>query len=83
MSDKRHRRKNGYTVLIVSDSAEKNQRKFHINTGVLFAAAFVLLLAGVCYAEYTLILSHGATERSEAYVEQISLLQAENEQLKG
>lgn len=83
MSEKRHRRKNGYTLLIVSDSAEKNQRKYHINTGVLFAAAFLLLLAAVCYAEYTLILSHGATERSEAYVEQISVLQAENEQLKG
>ncbi len=82
MSEKRHRRKNGYTVMIVSDSAEKNQKKYHFNTGILFAVAFILLLAGVCYAEYTLILSHGATERSEAYVEQLSALQAENEQLK-
>lgn len=82
MSEKRHKRKNGYTVMIISDSAEKNQKKFHFNTGVFFAVAFVLLLAVVCYAEYTLILSHGATERSETYVEQISSLQMENEQLK-
>ena len=82
MSEKRHKRKNGYTVMIISDSAEKNQKKFHFNTGVFWAVAFVLLLAVVCYAEYTLILSHGATERSETYVEQISILQMENEQLK-
>lgn len=82
MNDKRHKRKSGYTVMIVSDSAEKNQKKFHINTSVLFGMAFLLFLAAVCYAEYTLILSHGATERSETYVEQISLLQTENEQLK-
>lgn len=82
MGDKRHKRKSGYTVMIVSDSAEKNQKKFHVNTGILFGVAFVLLLAAVCYAEYTLILSHGATERSESYVEQILALQTENEQLK-
>lgn len=82
MSEKRHKRKNGYTVMIISDSAERNQKEFHVNTGILFAVAFVLLLAAVCYAEYTLILSHGATERSESYVEQIAALQAENEQLK-
>lgn len=82
MSDKRHKRKNGYTIVIVSDSAEKNQKKFHLNMGVLFGIAFILLLAVICYAEYTMILSHGATERSEAYVGQIAVLQTENDQLK-
>lgn len=82
MASKRHKRKNGYTIMIVSDSAEKNQKKFHINMGVPVAVGFVLLLAAVCYVEYTAILSHGATVRSETYVEQIVALQTENEQLK-
>lgn len=82
MSSKRHKRKVGYTIMIVSDSAHTNQKKFHINTGILSIVAFVLLVAAVCYAEYTTILMHGATERSEAYAGQITVLQAENEQLK-
>lgn len=82
MDTKRHKRKTGYTVMIVSDYADKKQKKFHVNTGILYTVAFVLLLAIVCYAEYTAILSHGATTRSEAYVEQIAALQSENEQLK-
>lgn len=82
MASKRHKRKNGYTVMIVSDSTEKNLKKFHVNMGALSIVAFVLLLAAVCYAEFTAILSHGATERSETYVEQIIALQDENEQLK-
>lgn len=82
MASKRHKRKNGYTVMLVSDSTEKNLKKFHINAGVLSAVAFVLFLAAVCYAEYTAILSHGATERSGMYVAQIVKLQDENGQLK-
>lgn len=81
MASKRHKRKNGYTIMIVSDSVEKNQKKFHINTGILSIAAFVLLVAAVCYAEYTTILMRGATRRSETYVEQIAGLQEENERL--
>lgn len=81
MSDKRHKRKHGYTIMIISDSAEKNQKKFHVNTEILSGVAFVLLLAAVCYAEYTAILSHGATKRSETYVLQIATLQQENKQL--
>ena len=82
MSSKRHKRKVGYTIMIVSDSAHTNQKKFHIKTGILSIVAFVLLVAAVCYAEYTTILMHGATERSEAYAGQITELQTENEQLK-
>ena len=81
MASKRHKRKAGYTIMIVSDSVEKNQKKIHINTGILSIVAFVLLVVTVCYAEYTTILMHGATERSETYVEQIAELQTENEQL--
>lgn len=81
MASKRHKRKTGYTIMIVSDSVEKNQKKFHINTGILSVAAFVLLVAAICYAEYTTILMRGATRRSEAYVEQIAGLQEENERL--
>lgn len=81
MASKRHKRKNGYTIMIVSDSVEKNQKKIHINTGILSIVAFVLLVVAVCYAEYTTILMHGATERSEAYVGKIAALQKENEQL--
>ena len=81
MASKRHKRKVGYTIMIVSDSVEKNQKKFHINTGLLSIVAFVLLVVVVCYAEYTTILMHGATERSEVYAGQIAALQEENEQL--
>lgn len=82
MASKRHRRKTGYTIMIVSDSVEKNQKKFHINTGILSIVAFVLLVVAICYAEYTTILMRGATKRSEGYVGQIAALQEENEQLK-
>jgi len=81
MASKRHKRKVGYTIMIVSDSVEKNQKKFHINTGLLSIVAFVLLLAVICYAEYTTILMHGATERSEVYAGQIAELQKDNKQL--
>lgn len=81
MASKRHKRKVGYTIMIVSDSVEKNQKKFHINTGILSIVAFVLLVVVVCYAEYTTILMHGATERSEIYAGQIAELQKENEAL--
>lgn len=81
MASKRHKRKVGYTIMIVSDSAQTNQKKFHINTGILSIVAFVLLVVVVCYAEYTTILMHGATERSEAYAGQIAVLQKENAQL--
>ena len=81
MASKRHKRKVGYTIMIVSDSVEKNQKKFHINTGILSIVAFVLLVVVVCYAEYTTILMHGATERSEVYAGQIAELQKDNEQL--
>lgn len=82
MASKRHKRKNGYTIMIVSDSVEKNQKKFHINTGILSIVVFVLLVVAICYAEYTTILMRGATKRSETYVGQIAELQAENEQLE-
>lgn len=81
MDSKRHKRKAGYTIMIVSDSVEKNQKKFHIHTGFLSIVAFVLLVAVVCYAEYTTILMHGATERSEVYAGQIAELQKENDAL--
>lgn len=81
MSSRRHKRKAGYTIMFVSDSVEKNQKKFHINTGILSVVAFVLLVIVICYAEYTTILMHGATERSEVYAGQIAALQKENEQL--
>lgn len=83
MASKRHRRKVGYTIMIVSDSVEKNQKKFHINTGLLSIVAFVLLVVVICYAEYNIILMHGATERSEIYAGQIAKLQKENEALLG
>lgn len=83
MASKRHRRKVGYTIMIVSDSVEKNQKKFHINTGLLSIVAFVLLVIVICYAEYNIILTHGATERSEIYAGQIAELQKENEALLG
>ena len=82
MASKRHKRKNGYTVMIVSDSTEKNLKKFHINMGAVSTVLFAILLAAVCYAEFTAILSHGATERSETYAGQIVALQDENEQLR-
>lgn len=81
MASKRHKRKTGYTIMIVSDSVEKNQKKIHVNTGILSIVAFVLLVVVICYAEYTTILMHGATERSENYVAQIASLQAEREEL--
>lgn len=83
MASKRHRRKVGYTIMIVSDSVEKNQKKFHIDTGLLSIVAFVLLVVVICYAEYNIILMHGATERSEIYAGQIAKLQKENEALLG
>lgn len=81
MASKRHRRKVGYTIMIVSDSVEKNQKKFHINTGLLSIVAFVVMVVVICYAEYSIILTHGATERSEIYAGQIAELQKENKAL--
>ena len=75
MASKRHKRKTGYTIMIVSENEEKNQKKIHINTGILSIVAFVLLVVAICYAEYTTILMHGATERSETYVGEIARLQ--------
>lgn len=81
MASKRHKRKTGYTIMIVSDSVEKNQKKIHVNTGILSVVAFILLVVVICYAEYTTILMHGATERSETYVAQIADLRKEREEL--
>lgn len=81
MGDKRHKGKNGYTIIIMPDSAEKNEKKFHVNMAVLSVWAFVFLLAAICYAEYTAILMHGATERSKGYAEQIAALQKSNGEL--
>ena len=81
MGTKKHKRKAGYTIMIVSDSVEKSPKKIHIDMGRLSLAAFMLLLVVVCYAEYTTILMHGATVRSESYAEQIAALQKDNESL--
>ena len=82
MSEKRHKRKSGYTVMIVSDSTEKNQGGFHLDMRTMYLVAFVSALLLICYAEYTGILAHGATARSETYAGQIMELQKENEALK-
>lgn len=74
-----------YTVMIISDSAKKHHKEFHIRAGAVGAVsvtAFALLVLMVCYMVYSSITLSDSMERSKKQLEQIAQLQEANEQLE-
>ena len=74
-----------YTVMIISDSAKRHHKEFHIKAGAVGAvslAAFALLAFMICYIVYSSITLSDSMERSRKQVEQINQLKEANEQLE-
>lgn len=74
-----------YTVMIISDSAKRHHREFHIKAGAVGAVSFVafsLLVCMICYVVYSSITLSDSMERSRAQLEQIQQLEEANEQLE-
>lgn len=77
--------KTSYTVMIMSDSAKKHHREFHIRAGAVGAVtvfAFALFVAAICYVVYSSITLSDSMERSRRQLDQIALIKAANEQLQ-
>lgn len=74
-----------YTVMIISDSAKKHHREFHIRAGAVGAVTlmtFALFVAAVCYVVYSSITLSNSMERSKNHLEQIAQMKEANEQLE-
>ena len=77
--------KTSYTVMIMSDSAKKHHREFHIRAGAVGAVsvfAFALFVAAICYVVYSSITLSDSMERSRKQLDQIAQLKEANEQLE-
>lgn len=77
--------KTSYTVMIMSDSAKKHHREFHIRAGAVGAVsvfAFALFVAAICYVVYSSITLSNSMERSRKQLDQIAQLKEANEQLE-
>lgn len=78
------RSKVSYTVMIMSDSAKKHHKEFHIRAGAVGFVSFVtfaLFVAAVCYVVYSSITLSDASERNQRQLEQIAQMKETNEQL--
>lgn len=76
--------KTSYTVMIISDSAKKHHREFHIKAGAVGAVTitvFALFVCMVCYIVYSSITLSDSMERSKEQTARIVQLKQENEQL--
>lgn len=76
--------KTSYTVMIISDSAKKHHREFHIKAGAVGAVSlvtFAVFVCMVCYMVYSSITLSDSLERSRKQAEQIAQLKEANEQL--
>lgn len=74
-----------YTVMIISDSAQRHHKEFHIRAGAVWAVslfAFSLLVGMVCYVLYSSITLSDAMERSKVQVDEINRLNEVNAQLE-
>lgn len=77
--------KTSYTVMIISDSAQRHHREFHIKAGavgVVSLLTFLLLVGMICYLVYSSITLSDSMERSKRQLEEISQLKELNEQLE-
>lgn len=77
--------KTSYTVMIISDSAQRHHREFHIKAGAVGAVSlltFLLLVGMICYVVYSSITLSDSMERSKKQLEEISQLKEINEQLE-
>lgn len=85
MELKRKRSKVSYTVMIISDSAKKRMKSFHVKAGVAgIVTAFIFILAVffICYVVYSSITLSDSLERSKKQSEQIAQLKEENAALQ-
>lgn len=76
--------KTSYTVMIISDSAKKHRKEFHIKAsavGIVTVVTFLLLVVLVCYVVYSSITLSDSLERSKKQKEQIVQLSETNERL--
>ena len=77
--------KTSYTVMIMSDSAKKHHREFHIRAGAVGAVSIItfgLFVAAICYVVYSSITLSDSVERSKRQLEQIAQAKEANEQLE-
>ena len=81
MALKRRKSKISYTVMIISDSAKKHNKEYHIRAGAVGAVtitSFILVVILVCYVVYSSITLSDSLERSRKQAEQIVQLKEEN-----
>ena len=74
-----------YTVMIMSDSAKKHHREFHIRAGAVGAVSlvtFALFVAAICYVVYSSITLSDSMERSKKQLDQIAQMKEANDQLE-
>ena len=84
MALKRRKSKISYTVMIISDSAKKHNKEYHIKAGAVGAVtltSFILVVFLVCYVVYSSITLSDSLERSRKQAEQIVQLKEENVKL--
>ncbi len=85
MLEKKLRSKVSYTVMIISDSAKKDNREYHIKAGAVGAvtgSVFLFVVILVCYVVYSSIILSDAYERSRSQLEQITQLSEKNQTLE-
>lgn len=85
MELKKRKSKVSYTVMIISDSAKKHIKKFHLKSslaGVMTAMVFMLLVVLICYLVYSSITLSDSLERSKKQMDQITQLKEEKTQLE-
>ncbi|NLL77639.1 MAG: peptidoglycan DD-metalloendopeptidase family protein [Clostridiales bacterium] len=85
MNLKRRKSKISYTVMIISDSAKKHMKQFHLKAGAVGAVTgifFILLVFFICYVVYSSITLSDSLERSRKQMEQITQLKEEKTQLE-
>lgn len=84
MELKRKKSKISYTVMIVSDSAKKNIKKWHIKAsavGTVCVLLFMLVVFVICYMTFSSITLTDTLERNKKQMDQITVLKKENEEL--
>ena len=85
MAAKKRRDKVSYTVMILADSARKDNKEYHIRAGavgIVTVSVFLLVVALSCYVVYSSIILSDVRSRNQGYLDEIAGLQEENRQLK-
>lgn len=84
MEFRRHKSKVSYTIMIISDSAKKHIKKFHLKAktaSILSIVFFIVFVVLICYVVYSSIILSDSVDRSRNQVEQINQLKNDNEVL--